>query len=29
MTCSVASNHIYTEIGYQPRCDFRHLTLTW
>ena len=23
------SNHIYTEIGYQPRCDFRHLTLTW
>jgi hypothetical protein len=23
------SNHIYTEIGYEPRCDFRHLTLTW
>jgi GNAT superfamily N-acetyltransferase len=23
------SNHIYTDIGYQPRCDFRHLTLTW
>jgi predicted GNAT family acetyltransferase len=23
------SNHIYTEIGYQPRCDFRYLTLTW
>jgi uncharacterized protein len=23
------SNHIYTEIGYEPRCDFRYLTLTW
>ena len=23
------SNHIYTEIGYEPRCDFRHLTLSW
>jgi uncharacterized protein len=23
------SNHIYTEIGYEPRCDFRHLTLAW
>ena len=23
------SNHIYTELGYQPRCDFRYLTLTW
>jgi predicted GNAT family acetyltransferase len=23
------SNHIYTDIGYQPRCDFRHLDLTW
>jgi uncharacterized protein len=23
------SNHIYTEIGYEPACDFRHFTLTW
>jgi hypothetical protein len=23
------SNHIYTEIGYEPRCDFRHLSLSW
>lgn len=23
------SNHIYIEIGYEPRCDFRYLTLTW
>lgn len=23
------SNHIYTEIGYEPRCDFRHLSLAW
>jgi len=23
------SNHIYTELGYEPRCDFRYLTLTW
>ena len=23
------SNHIYTEIGYEPVCDFRHFTLTW
>jgi predicted GNAT family acetyltransferase len=22
------SNHIYTEIGYEPRCDFRHLSVT-
>jgi predicted GNAT family acetyltransferase len=23
------STHIYTEIGYEPRCDFRHLSLSW
>jgi predicted GNAT family acetyltransferase len=23
------SNHIYAELGYQPRCDFRHHELTW
>jgi predicted GNAT family acetyltransferase len=23
------SNHIYAEIGYRPRCDFRHFTLAW
>jgi predicted GNAT family acetyltransferase len=23
------SNHIYAEIGYQPRCDFRHFALSW
>jgi uncharacterized protein len=23
------SNHIYTEIGYEPACDFRHFTLSW
>src|SRR5262245_45884779 len=23
------SNHIYTEIGYEPACDFRYFTLTW
>jgi GNAT superfamily N-acetyltransferase len=23
------SNHIYTEIGYEPACDFRHFALTW
>jgi predicted GNAT family acetyltransferase len=23
------SNHIYTEIGYEPRCDFRHVSLSW
>jgi hypothetical protein len=22
------SNHIYTEIGYEPACDFRFFTLT-
>jgi predicted GNAT family acetyltransferase len=23
------SNHIYAEIGYQPKCDFRHYSLEW
>jgi uncharacterized protein len=23
------SNHIYAEIGYEPRCDFRQFSLTW
>jgi uncharacterized protein len=23
------SNHIYAQIGYQPRADFRHFTLSW
>ena len=26
---NLTSNHIYTEIGYEPACDFRHVTLTW
>jgi predicted GNAT family acetyltransferase len=23
------SNHIYSEIGYEPKCDFRHYSLAW
>ena len=23
------SNHIYAEIGYEPKCDFRHYLLEW
>ena len=23
------SNRIYAAIGYEPRCDFRHLSLAW
>jgi predicted GNAT family acetyltransferase len=23
------SNHIYSEIGYEPRCDFHHFALDW
>ena len=23
------SNHIYAELGYEPRCDFRHYALDW
>jgi uncharacterized protein len=23
------SNHIYAELGYEPRCDFRQFTLSW
>ncbi len=23
------SNHIYAELGYEPRCDFRHYALAW
>lgn len=23
------SNHIYAELGYEPRCDFRHIELAW
>ena len=23
------SNHIYTAIGYEPACDFRHFDLSW
>ena len=23
------SNHIYAEIGYEPRCDFHHYLLEW
>jgi uncharacterized protein len=23
------SNHIYAELGYEPRCDFRHYGLVW
>lgn len=23
------SNHIYAELGYEPRCDFRHYSLDW
>ncbi|MDX6520916.1 MAG: uncharacterized protein QOJ31_1938 [Gaiellales bacterium] len=23
------SNHIYAEIGYEPKCDFRHYSLEW
>ena len=23
------SNHIYAEIGYEPRCDFHHYVLDW
>lgn len=23
------SNHIYAQLGYEPRCDFRHIELLW
>lgn len=23
------SNHIYAELGYEPRCDYRHIELLW
>ncbi|MCW2960274.1 MAG: putative acyltransferase [Thermoleophilia bacterium] len=23
------SNHIYAELGYEPRCDYRHIELRW
>ncbi len=26
---NVTSNHIYADIGYEPKCEFRHFTLSW
>jgi RimJ/RimL family protein N-acetyltransferase len=26
---NATSNHIYADIGYEPKSDFRHFTLTW